>query len=292
MRVIFEPRRTGYEPTSHFPVAVDALIAGRYQILSLLGSAAFSDALECYDIISQRLVCVKIIKKHKDFFMGLDEIKLLRLLNSHDPHDAKNIVQLLDYFFHKEHIFLVSELLKENLYEYSRQLRHAQQPSYFTLPRLQSIARQVLTALEFVHSLDLVHTDLKPENILFKSYSRCEVKVIDFGSSCFSHEELSFYVQSRSYRAPEVILGVPYNSKIDLWSLGCIMAELWTGRVLFPNDSVQTLLARMIGLLGPIPDSMLHRGRYTHRFFTSERIVFERAIDPNNPDPQEEEGME
>ena len=149
-------------------------------------------------------------------------------------------------------------------------------------------------ALEFLHGLDLVHTDLKPENILFKSYSRCEVKVIDFGSSCFTHEELSYYVQSRSYRAPEVIIGVPYTTKvrtdlplllqqsfavcsnkkhnscvefsdyvtffsstkcmmltayclrlddwttceqIDVWSLGCILAELYTGRVLFPNDS-------------------------------------------------------
>ncbi len=72
----------------------------------------------------------------------------------------------------------------------------------------------VQIALEFLHGLDLVHTDLKPENILFKSYSRCEVKVIDFGSSCFTHEELSYYVQSRSYRAPEVIIGVPYTTKV------------------------------------------------------------------------------
>ena len=96
---------------------------------------------------------------------------------------------------------------------------------------LQSIARQCLEALEFIHGLGLIHCDLKPENILVKSYSRCEIKVIDLGSSCFQTDHLCSYVQSRSYRAPEVILGLPYDQKIDMWSLGCILAELCSGNV-------------------------------------------------------------
>ena len=96
---------------------------------------------------------------------------------------------------------------------------------------VQSITIQCLEALQFLHSLGLIHCDLKPENILVKSYSRCEIKVIDLGSSCFETNHLSSYVQSRSYRAPEVILGLPYDKKIDIWSLGCILAELCTGNV-------------------------------------------------------------
>jgi serine/threonine protein kinase len=96
---------------------------------------------------------------------------------------------------------------------------------------VQSIAIQCLEALQFLHGLGLIHCDLKPENILVKSYSRCEVKVIDLGSSCFETDHLCSYVQSRSYRAPEVILGFPYDKKIDIWSLGCILAELCTGNV-------------------------------------------------------------
>jgi len=65
------------------------------------------------------------------------------------------------------------------------------------------------------------------------TWRRCEVKVIDLGSSCFISDHLSSYVQSRSYRAPEVILGLPYDQKIDIWSFGCILAELLTGSVLF-----------------------------------------------------------
>lgn len=126
----------------------------------------------------------------------------------------------------------------------------------------------MLRSLAFMHSLGLLHCDLKPENILIQSYSRCLVKVIDVGSSCFITDHLSSYVQSRSYRAPEVILGHPYDQRIDIWSLGCIMAELWTGNVLFQNDSLVTLLARVVGILGPFPNRMLANSRHVGKYFT------------------------
>lgn len=157
-------------------------------------------------------------------------------------------------------MLIVCELLKANLYEFHKFNRESGGEVYFTMPRLQvcggiffflhsflfcckaciythycwilqSITIQCLEALQFLHGLGLIHCDLKPENILVKSYSRCEVKVIDLGSSCFETDHLCSYVQSRSYRAPEVILGLSYDKKIDIWSLGCILAELCTGNV-------------------------------------------------------------
>lgn len=169
----------------------------------------------------------------------------------------------------------MTELLKENLYEVTKLYKAMGQPSYFTLGNIRSIMRQVLGALSFLHTLNIVHCDLKPENILMQSYSRCEVKVIDLGSSCFTTDHLTSYVQSRSYRAPEVILGARYDTRIDVWSLGCIAAELWTGRVLFRNDSVQTILARMVGMLGGFPASFLPRCRLAHKFLTRSGIPYE-----------------
>merc|ERR1711879_79634 len=122
-----------------------------------------------------------------------------------------------------------------------------------------------------------IHADLKPENILVKSYSRCEVKVIDFGSSCFVDDQLTSYVQSRSYRAPEVMLGLPYDQKIDLWSLGCILAELWTGYVLFQNDSVQSLLARILGIIGEFPYHLMTKGRYVPQYFTQDGQLYQES---------------
>jgi serine/threonine protein kinase len=114
------------------------------------------------------------------------------------------VLQLYDYFYFKEHLFIVTELLRDNLYEFAKFNRESGAECYFTLPRLQKIARECLEGLKFVHNLGLIHCDLKPENILIRSYSRCEIKIIDFGSSCFVTDHLTSYVQSRSYRAPEV----------------------------------------------------------------------------------------
>ena len=98
----------------------------------------------------------------------------------------------------------------------------------------------------YLHHLNIVHCDLKPENILLKSYRKCEIKVIDLGSSCFMSDNLNLYIQSRSYRSPEVILGLPYDQKIDIWSLGCILAELYTGEVSFHLDLLFCILFGVI----------------------------------------------
>jgi len=269
--VVHERARTGFEENKNFPIRLHSLIASRYQVKEYLGSAAFSKAVQCLDLHTGEMVCIKIIKNNKDFFdQSLDEIKLLRYMRKHDPRDEHHVLRMYDYFYHREHLFLVCELLRDNLYEFSRFNRDSGGERYFQLPRLRRIAKQCLEALVFVHRLGLIHCDLKPENILIQSYSRCEVKVIDFGSSCFTTDHLSSYVQSRSYRAPEVVLGLGYGQKIDLWSLGAILAELHTGYVLFQNDSLATMLARIVGILGPFPQRMLERGRHTHKFFVGD----------------------
>ncbi|KAK3020730.1 hypothetical protein RJ639_046014 [Escallonia herrerae] len=224
--------RTGFEEDKNFHVVLNSVIAGRYHVTEYLGSAAFSKAIQAHDLHTGMDVCVKIIKNNKDFFdQSLDEIKLLKFVNKHDPGDKYHILRLYDYFYYREHLLIVCELLKANLYEFHKFNRESGGEVYFTMPRLQSITIQCLEALQFLHGLGLIHCDLKPENILVKSYSRCEVKVIDLGSSCFETDHLCSYVQSRSYRAPEVILGLPYDKKIDIWSLGCILSELCTGNL-------------------------------------------------------------
>lgn len=278
LRVVFERDKTGFEESKELPILMNSVVAARYQIMEYLGSAAFSRAVQCLDLENNKPVCMKIIKNDKDFFdQSLDEIKLLKYININGDVDRNCVLRLYDYFYHKEHLIIVTELLRDNLYEFSKFNRECGDQPYFTLGRLQKIARQVLTALDYVHSLSLIHCDLKPENILIKSYSRCEVKVIDFGSSCFVDDHLSSYVQSRSYRAPEVMLGLPYDQKIDLWSLGCILAELWTGYVLFQNDSVQSLLARILGIVGDFPYHMMTRGRYVPQYFTQDGQLYQET---------------
>uniref|UniRef100_A0A2P2MI51 Uncharacterized protein LOC8289105 n=1 Tax=Rhizophora mucronata TaxID=61149 RepID=A0A2P2MI51_RHIMU len=282
LRIVHRKNRTGFEEDKNFHVVLNSVIAGRYHATEYLGSAAFSKAIQAHDLHTGIDVCVKIIKNNKDFFdQSLDEIKLLKYVNKHDPADKYHILRLYDYFYYREHLLIVCELLKANLYEFHKFNRESGGEVYFTMPRLQSITIQCLEALQFLHGLGLIHCDLKPENILVKSYSRCEVKIIDLGSSCFETDHLCTYVQSRSYRAPEVILGLPYDKKIDIWSLGCILAELCTGNVLFQNDSPATLLARVIGIIGPIDQGMLAKGRDTNKYFTKNHMLYERNQETN-----------
>lgn len=279
LRIIRQKDRTGFEPDKDLIPRVGNIVAGRYKVELAIGEAVFSRTYKCIDLQTNQRVCLKIIKNNKEYFdQGIDEIRVLEYIAKHCDVDKTHLVRMLDYFYFREHLIIVTELLRDNLYEFSRLLAERGVINYFNIPRLKKITVEVLQALNVLHNLGLVHCDLKPENILIQSFSECTIKVIDFGSACFITDELTSYVQSRSYRAPEVILGLQYDQKIDLWSLGCVLAELFTGEVLFKNDSEQTLLARIIATIGPIP-SHLFEGNADLLDQFRENSLF--AIDPN-----------
>ena len=239
VKFYFEPGKTGFEASTEYAAVPDELIIGRYRIVKFLGEGAFSKAIQCIDTEGGRNapVCMKIVKcgDRKDYFdQSLDEIKLLQYINGgHENMDAVHIFQMHDFFYHKEHLFIVCEALGKDLYEMSKREQQSHGgPKYFNLKRLQNIACQTLEALNYLQGLKLLHNDLKPENILIKDVENADIKLIDFGSAFYITDHLGSYVQSRTYRAPEVILGMKYDYKIDVWSLGCILAELWTGNVL------------------------------------------------------------
>jgi len=304
LRVVYESGRTGFADDKDFRPRVGSTIAGRFRVTRKLGTAAFSQAVAATDLCSGREVCLKIVKNNKEYLdQSLDEIKLLEYVNRRasdvlrraagvgdgprpsagEAEAAGRVLRLVDFFYFQEHLFIVTELLKDNLYDFQKFLFRRGLPAFFTPPRVRSVARQILAALSFVHGVGILHCDLKPENLLLSSYSRCRVKVIDFGSSCFVTDHLTSYIQSRSYRAPEVILGCEYGPKIDVWSLGCILFELLTGRVLFVNDSVPTILARMQSVLGPIPRHMVESGKESASFFTQGGSIFESPEREDEP---------
>jgi dual specificity tyrosine-phosphorylation-regulated kinase 2/3/4 len=109
---------------------------------------------------------------------------------------------------------------------------------------------QILQSLSFLNNLNIIHSDIKPENILLKHDNRSGIKVIDFGSSCRGDETVYEYVQSRYYRAPEVILDRKYGVEVDMWSFGCVIAELYTGLPLFPGRDEREMVAMFVETLG------------------------------------------
>ncbi|KAL3918873.1 MAG: hypothetical protein SGILL_004037 [Bacillariaceae sp.] len=286
--IVFKSHVTGFEPTKDMVLEPGNVVAGQYLVESELGSAAFSTAYRCIDLSSEdkdghEEVCLKVIKNTKDFFdQSLDEIKILELLRQTGQCDDNFIIRMKTFFYYREHLIIVTELLRQNLFEFGKFIIDNDEEPYFTIPRLAYVTRQCLVALRFVHKLGLVHSDIKPENILLGSYSRAKTKVIDFGSSCYLTDRQSSYIQSRSYRAPEVVLGLPYDGKIDVWSLGCVVAEMYTGEVTFQNDSIVSMLSRIEAICGSFPRHMIAQGRQSGRFFTKSGLLYEVVDDSDN----------
>ena len=125
----------------------------------------------------------------------------------------------------------------------------------------------MLCCLALLRENSIIHCDLKPENVLLRHPSKSSVKVIDFGSSCYKHEKVYTYIQSRFYRSPEVILGLPYDVSIDMWSFGCILAELFTGYPLFPGENETEQLAYTMEMYGVPPARIIAQASRKNVFF-------------------------
>ena len=161
-------------------------------------------------------------------------------------------------------------MLSLNLYELLKN-------THFTgvsLNLIRKFAKQILKVLAYLARphVDIIHCDLKPENILLRHPKRSGIKVIDFGSSCKSSRRMYSHIQSRLYRSPEVMLGLPYSVAIDMWSLGCILVEMHTGEPLFSGTDQFDQMRKIVGILGMVPEDMLLGANATHRLqFFEER---------------------
>jgi len=219
---------------------------------------------------------VKVVKNRPAYLnQGFVEIQILELLNKQiDPDDNCRIVRLADYFVFRKHLCLVFELLSVNLYELVKQ----NQFRGISLRLTRTFIAQLLKALSALARSNIIHCDLKPENILLESLSSPKIKLIDFGSACFEGQTVYSYIQSRFYRSPEVLLGIPYTRSIDLWSLGCIAAELFLGLPLFPGSSEYDQMRRIVKMRDLPPPAMLRRGKSTHKFFIRTAPFFDYRL--------------
>lgn len=150
--------------------------------------------------------------------------------------------------------------------------------SGFDVKRIKQFAIDILFTLLYLKRQKIIHCDLKPENILLCSGGE-HVKVIDFGSSCLIWDKLYSYIQSRFYRAPEILLEQGYNYEIDIWSLGCILPELYAGVPIFPGEDEKDQLVCIINYLGMPSSEYLNKGRKRFNLIDSK---FQLYSQPNN----------
>ena len=236
----------------------------RYEIVGFLGKGSFGQVAKVFDHKRQTLMALKVLRNKKKFHQQAQvEIKVLQHLRHRDPDGKYGIVQILDTFTFRNHICLTYELLSLNLYEYLKSNKFTPMP----LPVVKKIGASVLISLAFMWREGIIHCDLKPENILLRQPNRTGVKVIDLGSACFENERLYTYIQSRFYRAPEVILGIPYTRRIDLWSYACVLCELATGIPIFPGESETEQMALIMEYINVPPPELVAQGPHKAKFF-------------------------
>ncbi|XP_041836122.1 homeodomain-interacting protein kinase 1 isoform X4 [Melanotaenia boesemani] len=237
-----------------------------YEVLEFLGRGTFGQVAKCWKRGTNEIVAIKILKNHPSYArQGQIEVGILTRLSAENA-DEYNFVRSYECFQHKGHTCLVFEMLEQNLYDFLKHSKFSPLP----LRHIRPILQQVATALMKLKSLGLIHADLKPENIMLVDPLKqpYRVKVIDFGSaSHVSKAVCSTYLQSRYYRAPEIILGLPFCEAIDMWSLGCVIAELFLGWPLYPGASEYDQIRYISQTQGLPAEYLLSAGTKTSRFF-------------------------
>ncbi|XP_068163335.1 dual specificity tyrosine-phosphorylation-regulated kinase 2 [Antennarius striatus] len=241
-------------------------ISYRYEVLKVIGKGSFGQVVKAFDHKTQTHIALKMVRNEKRFHrQAAEEIRILEHLKKQDKDSTMNVIHMLENFTFRNHICMTFELLSMNLYELIKKNKF----QGFSLPLVRKFAHSILQCLDSLHRNRIIHCDLKPENILLKQQGRSGIKVIDFGSSCYEHQRVYTYIQSRFYRAPEVILGSRYGMPIDIWSLGCILAELLTGYPLLPGEDEADQLACIIELLGMPSQKLLDASKRAKNFVSS-----------------------
>ncbi|KAG7452947.1 uncharacterized protein BT62DRAFT_959080 [Guyanagaster necrorhizus] len=254
----YDDERGDYQVINHDHLAY------RYEVIDTLGKGSFGQVLHCRDHCSGESVAIKIIRNKKRFHhQALVEIKILDNLRKWDEDEKHHVIKMTEHFYFRNHLCIAMELLSINLYE----LIKANGFVGFTTALIRRFTSQMLMSLSLMRHHRIVHCDLKPENVLLRHPAKSGIKVIDFGSSCFETEKIYTYIQSRFYRSPEVILGMNYHMAIDMWSLGCILAELYTGFPIFPGENEQEQLSCIMEVLGTPDKDFVNKSSRKKLFF-------------------------
>jgi dual-specificity kinase len=264
-----------HDKHGHYIVTLGDNLTPRWKILSVIGEGTFGKVLECWDRQTRQYVAIKVIRaveKYRD--AARVEIDILRRINRYDPDAQHGCIKLADSFEFRGHVCLVFPKYGLSLYDYIR--LNDYQP--LAIDSIRRIASELFRSVAFMHSIKLVHTDLKPENILFRdpTYRPDEetrnsgvstkpfpgIVIIDFGNATFEEQHHTRIVCTRHYRAPEVLLDRGWSYPLDIWSIGCILIELYTGEPLFQTHHNQEHLDMMQHILGPFPPHFLAASRY------------------------------
>ena len=224
----------------------------KYEVLGIVGEGAYGVVYKCKNKITNEFVAIKKFKETDDEIVIKTMKRELEMLKK-IKHE--NIVEYKESFIHKKNLYLVFEYVEKNLLELLQET-----PNGISPPKIKYLIYQLIKAIKYLHSKNIIHRDIKPENLLINP--DLKLKLCDFG---FAREvklnmennnisQMTDYVATRWYRAPELLLsGGIYGPEVDYWAIGCIMGELIDGNPIFPGDDEYDQLNYIIKIIGNLP---------------------------------------
>ncbi|KAI9007267.1 kinase-like domain-containing protein [Gaertneriomyces semiglobifer] len=262
----------------YYRVILGEVLDERYHVYSILGKGVFSSVVKAQDTQNGDAdVAIKMIRNNDTMYRaGMKELSILKKLQAADPEGKKHVIRLLRHFEHKNHLCLVFESLSMNLREV---LKKFGKDVGLHIRAVRIYAQQLFLALSLLKKCNILHADIKPDNILVTE-SKNTLKLCDLGSaSDASENDITPYLVSRFYRAPEIILGLPYDSALDVWSVACTLYELYTGKILFPGRSNNQMLKLMMDLKGKFPNKVVRRGQFVDQHFDTDLNFLQLEVD-------------
>jgi serine/threonine-protein kinase PRP4 len=237
------------------------LLDGRYEVIATHGKGVFSTVVRAKDLkagpAEPEEVAIKIIRNNETMHKaGKIEVQILKKLAGADREDRRHCVRFLSSFKYRNHLCLVFESLHLNLREV---LKKFGRNIGLQLSAVRAYSKQLFIALKHLKNCGVLHCDIKPDNMLVNE-GKNVLKLCDFGNAMFAGKnEVTPYLVSRFYRSPEIILGLTYDHPLDIWSVGCCLYELYSGKVLFPGATNNDMLRLHMELKGPFPKKMLRK---------------------------------
>ncbi|KAG7940797.1 hypothetical protein I3843_16G004500 [Carya illinoinensis] len=258
------------------------ILDGRYEVTAAHGKGVFSTVVRAKNLKAgngePEEVAIKIIRSNDTMYKaGMEELVILKKLVGADPDDKRHCVRFISSFKYRNHLCLVFESLHMNLREV---LKKFGRNIGLKLTAVRAYAKQLFIALKHLRNCGVLHCDIKPDNMLVNE-AKNVLKLCDFGNAMFAGKnEITPYLVSRFYRAPEIILGMPYDHPLDIWSVGCCLYEIYTGKVLFPGATNNDMLRLHMELKGPFPKKMLRKGAFIDQHFDQDLSFHATEEDP------------
>ncbi|XP_052755857.1 serine/threonine-protein kinase PRP4 homolog [Galleria mellonella] len=249
----------------YYNTRVGNIIDSRYTIKRILGQGVFASVVRARDNKNgNEDVAIKIIRNNDlTYKSGLKESSFLKEINDADINNRYHCVKFIRQFMHKGHLCLVLESLHMDM----RGVIKKYGKYGLDMKVLMIYSSQLMLALQLLEKLGIIHADIKPDNILVNE-KKNTLKLSDFGSaSKVEDNDATPYLVSRFYRAPEIILGIPYKHGVDIWSAACTVFEMATGKILFTGNSNNEMLKCFMDYKGEFSAKLIRNGKFKNQHF-------------------------